>query len=98
MSLSYQETKLVRSTIPSLKEHGEHIATVFYKSMLRNHPELNNYFNNVNMQNGSQPRALTSLILAFASGETRHLEVRPNDPWPPQVYSWNGKEWECRHV
>lgn len=77
MSLSYQETKLVRSTIPSLKEHGEHIATVFYKSMLRNHPELNNYFNNVNMQNGSQPRALTSLILAFASNITHISELIP---------------------
>ena len=77
MSLSYNETKLVKGTIPSLKEHGEHIATVFYKSMLRNHPELNNYFNTVNMQNGSQPRALTSLILAFASNINHISELIP---------------------
>ncbi len=77
MSLSYQEAKLVKSTIPALKEHGEHISTVFYKTMLRNHPELNNYFNNVNMQNGSQPRALTSLILAFASNISNISELIP---------------------
>lgn len=77
MSLSYQEAKLVKGTIPALKEHGEHIATVFYKTMLRNHPELNNYFNSVNMQNGSQPRALTSLILAFASNISHISELIP---------------------
>ncbi|KAK7753035.1 hypothetical protein SLS62_004984 [Diatrype stigma] len=77
MSLTYQEAKLVKGTIPALKEHGEHIATVFYKTMLRNHPELNNYFNSVNMQNGSQPRALTSLILAFASNISHISELIP---------------------
>ncbi|RYO90020.1 hypothetical protein DL764_008501 [Monosporascus ibericus] len=77
MSLSYNEAKLVRATIPSLRDHGEHIATVFYKTMLRNHPELNDYFNNANMQSGAQPRALTSLILAFASNINHISEIIP---------------------
>lgn len=75
MALTYQETKLVKNTIPVLREHGEHIATVFYKTMLKEHPELNDYFNSVNMRSGSQPRALTSLILAFASNISHLSEL-----------------------
>ncbi|KAI8631625.1 globin-like protein [Xylariaceae sp. FL1651] len=67
MALTRQEAELVNETIPALRQHGEHISTVFYKTMLRDHPELNHYFNSVNMHTGRQPRALTALILAFAS-------------------------------
>ncbi|KAI1086366.1 globin-like protein [Rostrohypoxylon terebratum] len=75
--LNAQETKLVKDTIPALRQHGEHIATVFYKTMLRDHPELHNYFNNVHMHTGKQPRALTSLILAFASNIVNISELTP---------------------
>ncbi|KAH8653712.1 globin-like protein [Xylariales sp. PMI_506] len=77
MALSYQQMKLVKGTVPALQEHGEHIATVFYKTMLKEHPDLNNYFNAVHMKNGSQPRALTRLILAFASNVTHISELVP---------------------
>ncbi|KAI1077754.1 globin-like protein [Whalleya microplaca] len=77
MALNYQETRLVRETIPALRQHGEHISTVFYKTMLRDNPELNNYFNTVNMHTGKQPRALTSLILAFASNIINISELTP---------------------
>ncbi|XXH02241.1 hypothetical protein Hte_008609 [Hypoxylon texense] len=77
MALNYKESKLVKDTIPALKDHGEHIATVFYKTMLRDHPELHNYFNDVNLQTGSQPRALTKLILAFASNISNISELVP---------------------
>lgn len=66
-TLTYHEMRLVKSTIPKLRAEGERITTVMYSSMLRNHPELNNYFNSVNQANHRQPRALTSMILAFAS-------------------------------
>ncbi|OTA58844.1 globin-like protein [Hypoxylon sp. EC38] len=75
--LNYQETKLVKDTLPALKQHGEHISTVFYKTMLRDHPELHNYFNTVNMHTGKQPRALTQLILAFASNIINISELTP---------------------
>ncbi|KAI2464399.1 globin-like protein [Annulohypoxylon bovei var. microspora] len=75
--LNTQETKLVKDTIPALRQHGEHISTVFYKTMLRDHPDLHNYFNNVNMHTGKQPRALTSLILAFASNIVNISELTP---------------------
>ncbi|KAI1409835.1 globin-like protein [Hypoxylon sp. FL1857] len=77
MALTYQETKLVKETLPALRQHGEHISTVFYKTMLRDHPELQNYFNTVNMHTGKQPRALTRLILAFASNIVNISELTP---------------------
>lgn len=67
MSMTYQQARLVKATIPALREDGERITTLLYKNMLRDHPELNNYFNSVNHKNHRQPRALTSIILAFAS-------------------------------
>ncbi|KAI0153092.1 globin-like protein [Xylariaceae sp. FL1272] len=73
--LTRQEAELVNETIPALRRHGEHISTVFYKTMLRDHPELNHYFNSVNMHTGRQPRALTALILAFASNITNISEL-----------------------
>ncbi|GAP86669.1 putative nitric oxide dioxygenase [Rosellinia necatrix] len=77
MGLTRREAELVNETIPALQQHGEHISTVFYKSMLRDHPELNNYFNTVNMHTGRQPRALTALILAFASNIVNISELTP---------------------
>ncbi|KAK9791876.1 putative nitric oxide dioxygenase [Seiridium cardinale] len=77
MSLTYEQMKLVKSTIPTLHEHGEHISTVFYKTMLKEHPELNNYFNAVNMKSGRQPRALTKLILAYAANISHISELTP---------------------
>ncbi|KAI6089192.1 globin-like protein [Hypoxylon rubiginosum] len=77
MALNYKESKLVKETIPALRQHGEHISTVFYKTMLRDHPELHNYFNTVNMHTGKQPKALTQLILAFASNIVNISELVP---------------------
>ncbi|KAI1343448.1 globin-like protein [Xylariaceae sp. FL0016] len=77
MALNPQETELVKATIPALRMHGEHISTVFYKTMLRDHPELNHFFNPVNMYTGRQPRALTALILAFASNIINISELGP---------------------
>ncbi|KAI1322165.1 globin-like protein [Xylariaceae sp. FL0255] len=77
MALTRQEAELVNETIPALRQHGEHISTVFYKTMLRDHPELNHYFNAINMHTGRQPRALTALILAFASNIVNISELSP---------------------
>ncbi|KAK0731370.1 globin-like protein [Lasiosphaeris hirsuta] len=77
MALTYQQSKLVRDTLPALREHGEKIASIFYKNMLRDHPELNDYFNTVNQKNGRQPRALTAVILAFAANINHTSELIP---------------------
>jgi nitric oxide dioxygenase len=77
MALTYQQSKLIRTTVPDLREHGETITTIFYRNLLRNHPELNNYFNMVNQLNGRQPRALTAVILDFASNINHISELIP---------------------
>ncbi|KAK5999145.1 Flavohemoprotein [Cladobotryum mycophilum] len=77
MALTLQQTKLVRDTIPYLTEHGERITTTFYRNMLKNHPEFNNYFNTVNQANGRQPRALTAIILNFANNINHITELIP---------------------
>ncbi|KAL2155056.1 hypothetical protein VTH82DRAFT_3732 [Thermothelomyces myriococcoides] len=77
MALTYQQSKLVKDTIPVLRERGEQITTTFYRNMLRDHPELHNYFNSVNQKNGRQPRALTSVILNFASNINHISELIP---------------------
>ncbi|CAI4218541.1 unnamed protein product [Parascedosporium putredinis] len=60
MALSYKQTQIIRSTIPALRDHGERITTTFYRNMLQAHPELHNIFNDVNIANARQPRALTA--------------------------------------
>jgi len=77
MALTYQQTKLVKDTIPVLREHGERISTIFYRTMLTEHPELNDYFNGVNLKNGRQPRALTAIILNFAANINNISELIP---------------------
>ncbi|KAH7156424.1 globin-like protein [Dactylonectria macrodidyma] len=77
MSLSYQQSKLIRSTVPALTDHGERITTIFYRNMLRDHPELNDYFNTVNQANGRQPRALTAVILSYAQNINHITELIP---------------------
>jgi nitric oxide dioxygenase len=77
MALTYQQSKLVRDTIPALREHGERITSIFYRNMLRDHPELHNYFNTVNQKNGRQPRALTAVILSFAANINHISELIP---------------------
>lgn len=77
MALSYEQAKLVKGTIPALKDHGERITTIFYRNMLLDHPELNNYFNIVNQANGRQPRALTSVMLTFANSINHTADLAP---------------------
>lgn len=64
-------------TAPILQEHGEQITTTFYKNLLHDHPELNNYFNTANQKNGRQARALASAVLSFASNINNMSELTP---------------------
>ncbi|KAK3336702.1 globin-like protein [Cercophora scortea] len=77
MSITYAQTKLVKDTVPALREHGERISSIFYKTMLAEHPELEDYFNSVNQKNGRQPRALTAVILNFAANINHLSELIP---------------------
>lgn len=77
MALSYQQSLKIKETIPALAEHGELIITIFYRNLLRAHPELKNYFNTANQNNGFQPRALASVMLQFANNINHIYELIP---------------------
>ncbi|POR35428.1 Flavohemoprotein [Tolypocladium paradoxum] len=77
MALTYNQSQRIRATIPALAEHGDQITKVFYRNLLHNHPELKNYFNTVNQENGFQPRALAALMLKFANNINHIYELIP---------------------
>lgn len=57
---------VIKSTIPLLETHGRQITDVFYDNLLTNHPYLMNIFNMANQSTGSQSRALSDAIVAYA--------------------------------
>lgn len=65
--LSDQTIALVKATVPALEAHGLDIVHEMYARMFQN-PEIRDLFNQSHHGNaGSQPRALTGAILAYAS-------------------------------
>jgi len=65
--LSAQTIALVKATVPALEAHGLDIVREMYARMFRN-PEIRDLFNQSHHGDaGSQPRALTGAILAYAS-------------------------------
>jgi len=74
MSLTSEQTEIIKSTVPILKQHGGHITDVFYGSLLKENPELNNIFNQANQRNGHQAQALASALFAYAAN-IDNLEV-----------------------
>ena len=72
--LSQKTIDIVKSTVPALKEHGLEITTVFYKTMLKNNPEVKGMFNMDKQESGAQPKALAMTVLAAAQN-IDNLEV-----------------------
>ncbi|WP_257558446.1 NO-inducible flavohemoprotein [Sphingobium sp. CFD-2] len=65
--LSEQTVALVKATVPALEAHGLDIVHEMYSRMFQN-PEIRDLFNQSHHgDTGSQPRALTGAILAYAS-------------------------------
>ncbi|KAH7319584.1 globin-like protein [Stachybotrys elegans] len=67
MALTQAQVKLVKATVPILKQHGNTITTTFYRNMLNTHPELKNVFSLRSQETGAQPAALAKSVLAYAS-------------------------------
>ncbi len=67
MTLSPEQVKIIKSTVPVLQEHGNEITLRFYENMLTDVPELNNVFNHTNQLNGTQAAALAGNLYAYAS-------------------------------
>ena len=65
--LSEQTIALVKATVPALEAHGLDIVREMYSRMFQN-PEIRDLFNQSHHgDTGSQPKALTGAILAYAS-------------------------------
>lgn len=65
--LSARTIELVKATVPALEAHGLDIVREMYSRMFQN-PEIRDLFNQSHHgDTGSQPRALTAAILAYAS-------------------------------
>jgi nitric oxide dioxygenase len=65
--LSERTIALVKATVPALEAHGLDIVREMYARMFQN-PEIRDLFNQSHHgDGGSQPRALTAAILAYAS-------------------------------
>src|SRR5690606_30965481 len=64
--LSARTIELVKATVPALEAHGLDIVREMYSRMFQN-PEIRDHFNQSHHgDSGSQPRALTAAILAYA--------------------------------
>lgn len=66
MPLTPEQVKLIKATVPILKEHGITITTRFYNNMISEHTELREIFNTANQVTGHQPKALAMAVLAYA--------------------------------
>lgn len=57
---------IIRQTLPILEQHGEKLADCFYKNMFRNNPEVSIFFNPAHQHEGTQQRALSGALCAYA--------------------------------
>lgn len=46
--LTNEEIKIIKETVPLLKDEGQNITSIFYKRLFEEHPELKNVFNQTN--------------------------------------------------
>jgi nitric oxide dioxygenase len=67
MSLTPDQVKLIKATVPVLKEHGNTITAHFYDLLLKENPSLNGIFNQTNQKTGHQAGALAGSLYAYAS-------------------------------
>jgi len=64
--LTQEQKRLVKETVPVLKESGVALTDYFYKRMLRNNPHLQEVFNMGHQRSGAQAKALAGAVLAYA--------------------------------
>lgn len=68
--MTQEQIKLIKATVPVLKEHGVTLTKHFYQRMFTHNPELKHVFNMGNQQNNKQQTALAFAVLAYAE----HIE------------------------
>ena len=72
--LTEKTIKLVKSTAPNLKQHGQKITTRMYEILFEKHPEVKPQFNMSAQKDGSQPAKLAAAVYAYAT-HIDNLEV-----------------------
>jgi nitric oxide dioxygenase len=65
------QKQLVRSTLPTLREHGKTIAHIFYENLFDAHPELRPMFTQGDQDSGIQGERLAAAILAYVGNLDR---------------------------
>jgi nitric oxide dioxygenase len=66
MGLSQEQVQLIKATVPALQAHGQAITTLFYKTVLEEHPSLHSIFNQTNQENNHQAQALAGALYGYA--------------------------------
>ncbi|AUW94357.1 nitric oxide dioxygenase [Sulfobacillus thermotolerans] len=64
--LSQTTKDIIKSTVPVLEMHGEHITTRFYERLFDNEPSMLDIFNQTNQRRGQQQTALANALYAAA--------------------------------
>lgn len=67
MPLTAEQKKLIKSSVPALKEHGNEVTSVFYSHLMNDNPYLRDIFNYTNQVNKHQPRALAAAVYGYAA-------------------------------
>lgn len=75
--LSAVTRKLVKDTVPVLKEHGVTLTRHFYQRMFSHNPELKHLFNQAHQANGEQQQALAMAVLAYAENIDNPSVLQP---------------------
>ncbi|MGI4826730.1 MAG: globin domain-containing protein [Janthinobacterium lividum] len=60
------QKQLVHSTLPSLHQHGDAIAQLFYERMFEAHPDIREMFSGDDQQSGAQAKRLAGYIISYA--------------------------------
>ncbi|TLD81278.1 bacitracin resistance protein BacA [Helicobacter sp. MIT 11-5569] len=74
--LDSKSVELVKSTIPTLKTHGEEVTKYFYKDMFERYPQVQSMFDMEKQKNGKQPKALAKAVLNAAMHIENLDEIR----------------------
>ncbi len=73
--LSADSDRVIRATLPVVRDHASEITSRFYADLFAEHPELLDLFNLGNQANGDQQRALAAAVVAFAEHLVGELDV-----------------------
>lgn len=71
--INQKTIEIVKSTAPSLREHGQQITTQMYVIMFEKYPEVKERFDMSAQADGSQPAKLAAAVYSYAT----HIDNLP---------------------